>query len=134
MAREQIIAPSWAIYAIASEHTNAGALADAEHRKREATIPAVFRIDNRVFVTCGAWWGGERDGAAHADLPRQLSVYEVRAALDTEQDDRSARGPDLFYAGRVFTSEMRRWRMLAPFDLLPPVAPRPAQLHQETLF
>lgn len=55
MAREELVCPSWAIYALASAHVNAAALADAEHHKREATIPAVFRIANRVFVTTGAW-------------------------------------------------------------------------------
>src|SRR6266545_2852057 len=61
--REELICPSWAIYEAAAAHTNAQAFSEAEHRKQEATIPAVFRIGARVFVTCGAWWGAAPEGA-----------------------------------------------------------------------
>jgi hypothetical protein len=137
MAREELVCPSWPLYAAASAHVNAAALADAEHHKREATIPAVFRIGNRVFVTCGASWGaappGSPPGLSHP--PRQLSIYEIREALDHEQDDRTkGRDPDTFYAGRVFKSDMRRWLMLTAFTLLPPTGEQPEQLHQEALF
>jgi hypothetical protein len=134
--REELICPSWAIYEAAAAHTNAQAFSEAEHRKQEATIPAVFKIGARVFVTCGAWWGAAPEGAPRdlSDPPRQLSIYEVREALPHEQDNRAKRDADMFYAGRVFKSDMRRWLMLTPFTLLPPTVERPEQLQQETLF
>jgi len=128
MPREELVAPSWTIYEAASAHINCGAFADAEHHKREASIPAVFKIGNRTFVTHGAWYGGEHD------LPRQLGISEVREALDHEQDNRTPRPAETFYIGRVFRCDMRRWRVLEPLTLLPPAEPRPEQLQQEALF
>jgi hypothetical protein len=128
MPREELICPSGAIYEEASAHVNAQALADGQDHKREAKIPAVFRIKNRVFVTTGAWWG---DGL---ELPRQLGIYEVREAIDHEQDDRTRRPPETYHVGRVFWCDMRRWRMLEPYTLLPPTTPQPEQLAQETIF
>jgi len=125
--REEITAASWAIYEQASAHINAEALSSAEYQKREATIPAIFRIGNRVFVTTGAWWSG--------DDVREISIAEVHEAQPHEQDDRTpGRPPDRFYHGRVFKCDQRRWLIIGSCTLLPPTEPRPQRLEQESLF
>jgi hypothetical protein len=134
--REEIVCPSWSIYALAAAHINAQALSEAEHRKQEANIPSVFSLGPRTFVSCGAWWAAAPEGVKRdlSDPPREISIYEVREARPEEQDNRAKRDADSFYVGRVFKSDMRRWLMLVPFTLLPPTSQRPELLQQETLF
>ncbi len=128
MARTAIVAPSWDLFREAAEHINCAVLGDAEYRKQEAALPAIWRIGAVCYVTTGAHYEGQ------AGLPALLWCHVVEPAAAHEQDDRTHRPPEHFYDGRVFRCQGQRWKIISPAELLPPEGEPPAQLEQQSLF